>query len=320
MASEAVIGGRYRVVRKLGSGSYGRVFEAIAPDGLHVAVKVIREALVETEARTRFEREADILRGLDHEHIVRVVDSGYTGEGQSFIVFELLLGRSLADELKRVSFMSCSRVAGIARQILRALDCAHRNNVVHRDIKPGNVHLCSSATDVDLVKVLDFGVAKPMKQGELERLTEAGVMVGTPGYMAPEQIRGEPVIGPPADLFSLGMMMARLLSGERFIGETIVEVIRLHMGTGPIAVPHSVELSELWPVVQCALQRRAADRFQTAPEMLAAIELAMCGVQSGPRSAAGTLLMPEHLQSEVAPNSTVPIEDMPWLRNDAKDD
>lgn len=310
---DSVIGGRYRVARRLGGGTYGRVFEAVSPSGEHVAVKVIRETLlVRDEERLRFEREAAIMRGLSHPHIVRVLDSGYTGRGAPFIVFELLTGRSLSQELKRVRFMSAARVANIARQVLGALGHAHAHGVVHRDIKPSNVHLCRSSTEVDHVKVLDFGVAKQLEEGELERLTEAGAMVGTPGYMAPEQLCGDPV-EPATDLFSVGMMMARLLSGERFIGETLVEVIRSHMTEGPISVPRSVEISELGAVVQKAVMKMPADRYRSADQMAEAIDSALRGVTSGPTSASGTVLMPEHLEIEEAPNSTIPLDHMPWL-------
>lgn len=314
MAEERTIGDRYRLVKRVGAGTYGQIFDALAPDGERVAIKVIREHLLVSEReRARFEREAAILRGLDHDNIVRLLDSGYTAQGTPFIVFELLTGRSLSAELKRVRFMSASRVAGIARQVLRALAHAHAHGVIHRDIKPSNIHLCRSSTEVDRVKVLDFGVAKPLAEGELERLTDAGAIIGTPGYMAPEQICCEPV-GVTADLFALGITMARLLSGERFMGDTLVEVVRTHMGPAPIAVPRAVELSELWPVIERAIQKKPRDRYPSAEAMLAAVDAVMAG--TAPTSASGTLLMAEHLETDTSPSSTINIEDMPWLERD----
>lgn len=313
MAEDRTIGARYRIVQRVGAGTYGQIYEAETSRGARVAIKILREQLVVNEQeRTRFEREAAILRALDHENIVRLLDSGYTERGTPFIVFELLSGRPLSADLKRVRFMSATRVAGIARQVLRGLAHAHAQGVVHRDIKPSNIHLCLSSTDIDRVKVLDFGVAKPLREGELERLTEAGAMIGTPGYMAPEQLCCD-TVGVPADLFAVGMTMARLLSGERFMGDTLVEVVCSHMGSDPIEVPRAVQLSELWPVVERAIRKKPEDRYQTADEMLDAIDCVLGPLSVGPTSASGTLLMPEHLESEASPNSTIRIDDMPWL-------
>ncbi len=325
MGDEGVIDGRYRLGRLIGAGTFGRIHEATAIHAASphaapalarsaVAVKILRTHLLESESeRARFEREAALIGRLEHPNIVRVLDVGFADGSLPFIVFELLRGRPLSVEQKRVRFMSASRVAGIVGQTLQALAHAHSEGVLHRDIKPSNVFLCHSSLDVDFVKLLDFGVAKPLRPGELERLTATGAMIGTPGYMAPEQLRGDPV-GPPADLFAVGMTMARLLSGERFVGETLLEVVRTHLSPLPIPLPRSVVVSELGAVVQRALEKDPRHRFQSAAEMLAAIQEAMSGVPSGPRSASGTLLMPEHLETETSPSSTVPLDDLPWLR------
>jgi serine/threonine protein kinase len=304
------IGGRYRVVRVLGRGSFGYVYEAEAIGGGRFAVKVMHRNLRRTRERARFEREVTLLRKLDHDNIVRALDSGFHDDAP-FIVFELLPGRTLGKELERVRFMTPSRIAAIARQVLLALEHAHARSIVHRDIKPGNIALCLRPNAVDHAKVLDFGVAKAIgREVAREALTEEGALVGTPGYMAPEQIRGE-AIGPRADLFSVGVVIAEALSGERLAGETLIEVVRMHLDDAPIPIPRAASISELGPIVARALEKRPDARYPSACAMRLDLENAL-PADSMPTAAAGTLLLPSHLESELRPSSTLPL-DAPWL-------
>jgi eukaryotic-like serine/threonine-protein kinase len=312
-----VIGGRYRIVRAVGSGAFGSVYEAMRPDGGRVAVKIMHEHLAEASERWRFEREGALLIDLRHPNIVSLLEYGLAG-AEPYLVFELLDGRSLADEIARVGFMSASRVAGIARQVLAALAETHLRGIVHRDIKPSNVHLCSSDVHVDRVKLLDFGVAKAIGVCHAS-FTEPGAIVGSPGYMAPEQIRGGEV-SPASDLFALAVVMTELLTGQRFMGETLLEVCRLHLEDGPFVIPRAARASELGDVIARALEKEPRSRFDSARDMLLAIDRCMCGASSSPRSASGTLLLPEHLDSEQSPASTIPLEDLVAFLHDEPDE
>lgn len=311
-----LVADRFRLEKPLGRGGMGEVWRAhhVTLD-MPCAIKFIIEDADDATQRARFQREARAAAKLRSPYVVQMLDHG-VWEDTPYIAMELLEGETLEERLDRVGRLASGQVITLFSDVAQALDKARDLGIVHRDLKPGNLFIVQGGKR-EVVKVLDFGVAKPMKEGELERLTAVGALVGTPGYMAPEQLRGDDV-GPAADLFSLGMTMARLLSGERFVGETLLEVIRAHMEAGPIPVPHSVRISELGPVVRRALQRDPAHRFPSARAMLAALDGAMASDTRGPTSASGTVLLPEHLDNDAAPNSTLPLDHMPWLRDDER--
>jgi serine/threonine protein kinase len=304
-----VIGGKYRLIRSLGQGAHGCVFEASHADGANVAIKLLHDDLDPVDW-LRFEREAVLLKRIDHANVVRLLDFGT--DRSHYMVCELLIGRSLKAELGRVGFMSCARVAGIMRQVLDALAEAHRLGIVHRDLKPANIQLCECSETVDRIKVIDFGVAKTLHDPSMEALTSPGAMVGSPSYMSPEQVRGQADIGLRADLFALGLMMAEMLDGHRLAGDSMMEVIRTHLGEGPLEVPRSVQLSVLGPVIKRALERQPDDRFESAVAMRTALNAPLSA--PAPTSASGTLLMPDHLEGLQSSASTVPLDDVPWLK------
>ncbi len=209
--------GRYRLLRWLGEGGMGTVFEARDErlDRL-VVVKVVRpDRLRDAGALLRFEREARIVAQIRHPGVVAVFDTGELGDGSVFLVMEHLSGVSLADALATHGAGTPSQVARLARHAGGALEAAHRAGVVHRDVKPANVFLVPGDGGIQ-AKVLDFGVAKSLRvEGHL---TQTGTIVGTPAYMSPEQVRGE-AVDARSDLYSLAAVLHEALSGRRLVPE-----------------------------------------------------------------------------------------------------
>ncbi len=257
----------------LGEGGMGAVYEAVQ-EGLarKVALKVLHPHLSHVEElRGRFAREARVVAMLGHPNVVQINDF-QTNEGEPpFLVMELLHGENLRDVLKRSRTPSRSarlpseRVAYIAVQVLSALDAAHKQGIVHRDIKPDNIFLERTSVQSDIVKLLDFGVAKLI--GEEEdglKLTRAGLVVGTLSYMSPEQASGDELDG-RADLYSLAAVMYLALAGRKpFEGATTEALVRAIMTERPARLECDETLSD---IVIKALSKRAADRYASAAEM-----------------------------------------------------
>jgi serine/threonine-protein kinase len=210
-----VLAGRYKLVRPLGQGSQAFVWvaEHLAL-GSQVAVKLIDPELAKQEdARERFRREATAAAQLRSAHVVQILDHGIEGD-QPFIVMELLEGEDLFDRLEKRERLSLLEAATIVTQVARALARAHAAGIVHRDMKPENVFLCHN-DDEELVKVLDFGVAKitsPQKAAMSK--TGVGTLIGTPHYMSPEQVKGLTEIDHRSDLWSLGVITYQMVTGE----------------------------------------------------------------------------------------------------------
>jgi eukaryotic-like serine/threonine-protein kinase len=208
MTVETIAGGRYRVERVLGDGAMAKVLLAHDAElGREVAVKLLDERLATDESfRARFAREARVAAGLSHPNVVTVFDVG-EADGCPFIVMELVMGRTLEERLRREGALSANDVLGIARQVCAGLEHAHANGLVHRDLKPGNL----IERDDGTVKIADFGIARAVEGTEL---TEAGTIVGTAAYLAPEQAEAGTVT-PATDLFALGVVLYELLTGKQ---------------------------------------------------------------------------------------------------------
>ena len=234
--SGRVLSGRYRLMELIGRGGMGAVYRAhhILMDK-PVAVKVLRAELAsDTEAVARFHREARSASRLDHESIIRVTDFGQTDDGLLFLVMELLDGENLGQVIKRGA-LSWRRAATIARDIAMGLGHAHEQGVIHRDLKPENVVILRRGKGRQLVKVLDFGLAKLMHEvgptgaasedGPDRSLTRTGVVFGTPEYMSPEQAEGR-TLGPHTDLYALGVVMYQMVTGSLpFSAPTFIALI-----------------------------------------------------------------------------------------------
>ena len=208
-----LLGGRYRLDRRVGRGGMGTVYAALdtALDRM-VAVKVLREDFVAGQhAAERFQSEARLAAALGHPNVVTVHDIGVTSSGRAFFIMELLEGVTLRDELNRPGQMAAPRVLQIMRGVCAAVEAAHMREVIHRDLKPENIFLCEGAAAA-VPKVLDFGLAKALEISSGNGLTEAGLVIGTPGYMAPERLRGERASA-DWDLWALAVMAFEMITG-----------------------------------------------------------------------------------------------------------
>jgi serine/threonine-protein kinase len=233
---EALIGqvlvGRYEITRKIGEGGMGVVYEATHRlIGKRVAVKVLLPKYAEkVQIIARLEQEARLASSIGHENIVDITDFGETHDARRFVVMEYLDGESLAACLAREGPLPIPRMVAICRQIASALGAAHKKGIIHRDIKPENVFLTRRG-DRDFIKVVDFGISKSLRAADEEgadspRLTQTGMVLGTPLYMSPEQARGDETLDHRIDVYALGVIMYELTTGEvPFRGSNYLHVI-----------------------------------------------------------------------------------------------
>src|SRR5690349_20932604 len=221
-----VIAGKYRLVRALARGGMGAVWQAhhLQLD-IPVAIKFVDASMTAAaDARTRFEREARAAALLRSPHVVQILDHGVDG-GMHYIVMELLEGENLGDRLYRDRRLTIPDAANIALQVLKALRRAHDAGIVHRDLKPTNIFL-AQIDDEEIVKVLDFGIAKTTLGAGTNDVTKTGMILGSPSYMSPEQARDIKSVDHRADLWSLGVILFRALTGEMiFHAETNVDLM-----------------------------------------------------------------------------------------------
>jgi len=229
-----VIAGKYTVSKKLGEGGFGAVYIAQQE---HVDRPVVIKALhpqltANPEMVQRFLVEAKASSKVRHPNVVTIYDFGYTDAGMGYLVMELIEGEELNDLLKAAGRFQWRRTLKICASVAGALAEAHAINIVHRDIKPQNVMLTRAGADTDFVKVLDFGIAK-LREGQETKLTQTGMVMGTPSYMSPEQLEGQEV-GPPTDTYALGCMMSRMLTGSLpFKADTMTALIVKHLTEEP---------------------------------------------------------------------------------------
>ncbi|MDB4934985.1 MAG: hypothetical protein JWP87_1957 [Labilithrix sp.] len=290
-----VVAERYELVELLGQGGHGAVYRALQrPLGREVALKMILvEALLSEGMLERFTREAALVQRLEHPNTVRLYDFGTTEQGLPYIVFELLRGRTLEQEIARGP-LTPTRVGRVTTQVLKSLMEAHALGIVHRDIKPSNVLLVDYSGETDFVKVLDFGVARDVApNASAEAITHAGQIIGTPSYMAPEQVHGR-AVGPEADLYSLGLVMAEAASGVRVYGEgSAMDIWMKQTSADPVPLPHLVVSSALGPVIARAAKKDPRQRYPSAEAMLEDVERALLAF-SGPTDPLAKPL-PKHL-------------------------
>jgi serine/threonine-protein kinase len=267
---------KYRIDALVGLGGMGAVYYAYhAGIDRRVAFKILQPniALSDDHVVEMFEREGKLAGRLSHENIVDVNDAGRTDEGIAYIVMEWLDGRTLDEELMRQGRFSFSRAADITRQIAAALGEAHRKQVVHRDLKPGNIMLVDSPGGRDHVKVLDFGIGKAVEE-TLSGSTVSSV-VGTPHYASPEQLTVGGRIDGRSDIYSLGVILYRMLGGKLpFSSSSMGEVIQMQLTVEP--APLFTLRPETPPVIErlaaCMLAKDPARRPQSAAELIAALD------------------------------------------------
>ena len=250
--------GRYRLIELLGRGGMGEVWRA-EHDTLarRAAIKLIRPDVLDQGDRAlslaRFEREAQATAGLGSPHAIELYDYGVSEDGTFFYVMELLEGRDLAQVLADNGVLAPARAVYLLEQICHSLRDAHEQRVIHRDIKPANIYVCKKGSDYDFVKVLDFGLAKRLTPDEID-LTQTNSVAGTPRYMAPETIRGEPA-GTAADVYAVACVAYRMLTGhDVFEASGVMAVLVQHLQAPPrpileLAPALAPELAEL--IMQC---------------------------------------------------------------------
>ena len=261
------------------------------PLGREVAVKVLMPQPGDTAFRRRFLLEASTCAKLSHPNIVTIHDYGQTNDGDVFMAMEYLQGRSLSQTLAREKRLSPVRASRIVLQTARALRSAHRAGVVHRDLKPSNVMLLPDTDDGstnDFVKVVDFGLAKLYEAAEVPdalQLTRAGMLLGSPRYMAPEQIRNRDV-DPRTDIYALGVIYFCMLTGRPpFDGDNSTDILTQHLrdpAPSMSSVVSDIDIPmELEGIVQRCLAKNPGDRYQTIDDLLGDLKLAYRNIAEG---------------------------------------
>ncbi len=271
----AVLAGRYRIEQLVGAGGMGAVYRAAH---VHmrkaVAVKVLhREMAAFPEVVARFEREAVAGGRIDHPNVVSASDFGQLDNGSFYLVLEYVEGQSLAKLVESTGALSAPRALSIARQIAEALRAAHSAGIVHRDLKPENVMLVAKDERPDLVKVLDFGIAKIEVEAAAPQpaLTRVGTVFGTPEYMSPEQARGE-LVDARADLYTVGVILFEMLSGvSPFKDDDLVVVLTRHLTADPPPLPADLD-PQIAGLVRQLMRKNPNERVQSAHELIERID------------------------------------------------
>ena len=275
--SGRILGGRYRLGERLGQGGWGSVYAAMQVDlGRPVAIKVLHTSVaLSADGLARFEREARAAAALGHPNIAQVTDFAANAGEPPFLVMELLTGGTLGAAMRAQPRLPPARIAWIAYQILAGLDVAHRAGIVHRDIKPDNVFLVAMTGVEDFVKLLDFGIAKLSGDSAAsQHLTTTGTMLGSPAFMAPEQVRSND-IDHRVDLYAVGATMYLALSGRMPFDAPTIHGLLLAITEQPAVPLSSLDPSfdpALSAVVARAMHKDPNARYATAAEMRAALE------------------------------------------------
>jgi serine/threonine-protein kinase len=306
-----IVAGRYRVERLLAEGGMGRVYRAVQIAlERPVALKCIHPHLVGAEEMvSRFLEEARLACRLSHPNIVQIYDFGQAPAdegGELYLAMELLEGVSLDAELERLGALPQGRAIDVLRQVLSALGEAHDHGIVHRDVKPDNVILSPSRSGGERVKLIDFGIARASGAA---RRTQAGLLVGTPHYIAPELVRGE-AGGPLADLYAAGAMFFRMLTGAvPFDGPTVGATLMSHLATvrpdPRVVAPDRAIHDAVALVCIRAIALEPKDRYQTAEELSEALRTAGREAAASPQS--GTRLSVDPVPSNRAPGTAPPV-------------
>ena len=295
--------GKYRIVERLGRGGMGTVYKAIDETlDREVAIKVLNADLGDTDILKRFRAEAVTLARLNHPGIATLYEL-YRDDDDLLMVMEFVRGETVHELSERLGALAAPQAAHLAMQVLDALSHAHRAGVVHRDLKPANLMI----TEMGIVKVMDFGIARVLGT---EHFTQGGYMMGTPAYMAPEQVLGGDIDG-RADLYAVGVVLYRLLSGQLpFSADTAIAMVQKQVNDSP--TPISQFQPDLPPwcarVLSQALAKSPADRFQTADEFRTAL---LAAVQPQTLGELPTMATPTPLGLVLGADSHSPTSPVP---------
>jgi len=287
-----VIADRYLMLARLGEGGMGRVYLAEhVKMNRQCAIKVMNPSLVnDTESATRFAREASNAARILHPNVAAVFDYG-EADKIVYLVMEYVDGESLSAILRREGALDPRRAVDIARQVADGLSAAHELGIIHRDLKPDNIIVSRSRSHKEIPKVVDFGIAKAMSESPQDALTRSGLVIGTPEYMSPEQLLGDPVDA-RADIYSLGCILYQMLTGvSAFAADTREQMIRRRLHQAP---PHIREVMPELParldtLIVHMLARSAGDRVPSAADARDALNPALIfagweGGSAGPRA------------------------------------
>lgn len=261
----SIVDSRYEVLSEISRGGHGVVYRA-RQIGLDRVVALKRlHAHQDKSITQRFFLEANIIKELVHPNTIQLYDAGIDDD-HLYIVMEYIEGRSLHDLLREEKQLSIPRAVHITLQILKSINEAHQRGIIHRDLKPSNVILRNVIGEKDFIKVLDFGIAKA-KTKSREKLTQAGKIMGTPQYIAPELYYGDEAT-PAADLFTIGLMLVEMVTGKCPMPKQPKEIIKIATQKDPIHIPEWVRQSEIGPIVERALQKNRYERYRSAEAMI----------------------------------------------------
>lgn len=304
-----VIAERFRIVSLIARGGMGKVYKAEqAPLGRACAIKVLNPNYngdADPEFHRRFFREASITSRITHPNSVTIFDYGKTDDDIYYMAMEFLDGQTLHQALRDAGTFHEERVGRIAQQICRALREAHTLDVIHRDLKPANIFLMRHGDEDDFVKVLDFGLVKHLSERPEEQLTQTGLFMGSPKYMAPEQIQGGHVDA-RTDVYSLGIMMYEMLAGKvPFERPTSVNILMAHVGEPPPPMrevnPNLVCSPIFEDLVMRCIAKNPAERYATMDEVLQAIKRAHGVSMTGQLAAVNTSGSFRPIQTDAPP-------------------
>jgi serine/threonine-protein kinase len=272
-----VIDERYRLDAVLGEGGMGIVFDATHLGlGRRVALKVVRRDRTDGgDASSRLVREARVVSTLKSQHVAQVIDVG-THDGEPYLVMERLEGLTVQQEVARTGTLSIEAAADMLIQACDALDEAHRHGIVHRDVKPSNLFLAGDEAGASVLKVIDFGISKglPLDTEESHGDTQTGALLGSPAFMSPEQLRSSKDVDARTDIWSLGVVLYFLLTGEKpFTAGSLLDLMTtiVHEKLPSMRALRSDVPAELEAIVGRCLEKEREDRYATAAELAHAL-------------------------------------------------